>query len=197
MVYNFDDVKDTNLNINEFLTLLTLYLKDNNKDEINFEPRKKDYLILEKLGYLKIISEEDNLTYSIRGSGKEIIEKIMQFTPVKTKNNTGLSKLFDEFWKLYPSTDKHSIYPKTRSLKSNRIGCKNKYIKYIKEGVKHSDIIKALRYEIEDRKTTSGRDNKLSYMKNSSTWLNQREFDIILETMTDTPDEGDWTSNTV
>lgn len=195
MTYNFDDVKDSKLNNNEFLTLLRLYLINIGEETIEFDPRGIDYINLEKKGLVKII-KDNNKSISIRGSGKELIEKVMNFKKVKTKNNSSNSVLFDEFWKLFPATDKHSIYNKTRSLKSNRIGCKTKYFSYLKEGVKHSDIIKALRYEIEDRKKTSGKDNKLSYMKNSNTWLNQREFEIILETMDD-GDSSDWTSNTV
>lgn len=198
MTYNFDDVKDTKLNINEFLTLLKLYLEYSNKDDIEFEPRDKDYFVLQKKGMIKIIKNDNELSFSIRGLGKETIERVMNFQKVKSKNNSSMSNLFDEFWKLFPSTDKHSIYPKTRALKSNRIGCKNKYFSYLKNGTKHEDIIKALRYEINERKNNSGRDNKLSFMKNSNTWLNQREFDIILETMQDSDNnDSDWTSNTV
>lgn len=107
MTFNFDDVKDTNLNVNEFLTLLTVYLEE---DEIDFSSTAKDYLSLQEKGYIKIIKLEGLNSYSIRGSGKEIVETIMNFKKVSTKNNTPMSKLFDEFWGLYPSSDKHSIF---------------------------------------------------------------------------------------
>lgn len=197
MIYNFDDVRDTNLNVNEFLTLLSIYLKLKQMDEIDYEPRDKDYITLETKGMTKIIQEDGKPLITIRGLGKDTIEKVMNFNPVLTKVNSPMSKLFEEFWELYPSTDKHSIYPKSRTLKSNRRGCKEKYIKYLKDGDKHQDIIKALRYEINDRKKTSAKDNKLSFMKNSNTWLNQREFDIILETMPKSEENDDWTSNTI
>lgn len=197
MTFNFDDVRDTGLSVNEFLTLLNVYLKYSNKDELDFDIVNKDYLSLEAKGMIKIIPDDNSTGISLRGLGKSVIEKVMNFDPVRTKNNSPFKKLFEEFWELYPGTDKHSIYPKTRALKSNRKGCEEKYKKLIEEGVKHEDIIKALRYEIEERKKTSGKDNKLSFMKNSSTWLNQREFEIIQETMTDTEDDDDWTSNLV
>lgn len=198
---DLDEIRDTGLTIEEYFTMLNLYLESIEKEPVNFSGATDEVLAaLESKAYCKIISKDGQRIVTLRVIGRELIESIMDFTPKATKPKKGATnKLFDEFWELFPSTDAHSIYAKSRILKSNKKGCRDKYKTLIeKEKVKHSDIIKALRYEIEDRKKTSGAKNKLSFMKNSSTWLTQREFEVILEVMDTTKDDdGDWTSSTI
>jgi hypothetical protein len=133
----------------------------------------------------------------LREPGIELVEKLVKFAPTK-KEKKVITKPFDEFWSEYPTTDRHSVYRKTRNLKSNKTGCKKKYEQYLKEGINHEDVIRALRYEVKSRKENSTIENKMSYMKNSFTWLNQKEFEIILETIEeDGRDSEDWTSKTI
>ena len=190
MIIDLREIWNNDLTFNQFGALLQIYCKEHN---IEHDMQEHTYnnielVSLEKLKLIKLNNDEIHL----REKGKNLIESLVQFTQV---TQTELSP-FDEFWETFPSSDKHSIYYKTRNLKSNKKGCKDKYKQLLKEGVKHSDIIKALRYEVEERKKLSGADNKLSFIKNSFTWLNQREYDIILESMNES-DEEDWTSNTI
>lgn len=133
----------------------------------------------------------------ITEEGRELILKTIGKKP-KTKKLVNSD--FDSFWNTFPATDKHGMWLRTRSLRSDRERSKDKYMLAIKNGVKHEDLIKALKWEINDRKTNSITSNRLSYMKASSTWLSQKEYEIILEEIEITPDEGeqkDWSTSLI
>jgi hypothetical protein len=76
------------------------------------------------------------------------------------------------------------------------------YKRAVTGGVKHEDLLRALRWEVNDRKSKSTTKNKLTFMKASSAWLRQREYEIILEELGDDKGEtnsGDdsWLTNMV
>lgn len=201
MTINYDDIISYGLTLNSYLALLKIYLLNHTKeDELLYRESLDDLRVLEVKGLLKITSDNNGINYSIRKKGMSIVSGTTKFTKTSTTEKAKNGDMFDEFWELYPSSDRHSIYTKTRVLRSNRLGCKKKYYSLLKEGVLHSDIIKAVRYEVEERKRTSGKENKLSFMKNTNTWLNQREYEVILESIKDddTDDyDGDWASTKV
>ena len=157
--------------------------------------RPEQYISLYKRGVLNAKPEG----YSISVTGYEELRKILGKTPLKIGEEVKQSK-FEEFWDLYPVSDKHGNWLRTRTLKSDKAKCLNYYNKALKNGIKHSDIIKALKWEIKDRKNNSSLKNKMSFMKASSAWLYQREYEVINEAMVeseDTDQDGDWTQNTI
>ena len=100
---------------------------------------------------------------------------------------TSFEKQFDEFWHTFPSSDKYLGYPRTRVLRTDKEQCK-KYYKKALENTPHDDIINALLYEINMRIKNSQNNTKSIYsdfkfMKASSAWLHQKEYDIYIQLM--------------
>lgn len=209
-----NEVEKTNLSFDEFLALYKIYSYEKNSLKINYNSDMfNTYLELEGKNLIKVITNEDEiLTFHLREGGTELIENFLKLknkSEIKTENPVETNKednkktnqySFEEFWMIFPSSDEHGIYKKTRVLKAAKEACRKKYFNILLEGVSHKDIIKALKYEIKLRKDGSNKGNNLTYMKNSLTWLNQKEFEVILETMSDDNDSNsnsDWTSNVV
>lgn len=205
-----DRVEETGLSFDEFFALYKIYSKECNTRRIYYNSDMlSTYIELETKGFIKIINNEA-LSFTLRESGKLFMDNFLK----QNKNILDLQEKsipkqetktnkddFEEFWKLFPSSDEHGIYRRTRILKANKDGCKKKYQQYIQEGVLHDDIIKALKYDVKLRRDGNNKQNNMMYMKNSLTWLNQREFEVILENMTDDNNSNnsseDWTSNLV
>jgi len=94
---------------------------------------------------------------------------------------------FEKWWKTYPSTDyiviKGLIYGGSRGLRLRKEECRKKFNDILLEG-EHSaeDLIRALNREITLKKEQSLKDNenKLKYMQNSATYLNQRTYENFI-----------------
>ena len=95
---------------------------------------------------------------------------------------------FDEWWKTYPGTDtfthKKQDFTGTRSMRVKKDECKAKLNSILAEGeYTIKEMIAALEYEVMQKKENSykTKTNKLSYMQNSLTYLNQRTFEPFIE----------------
>lgn len=95
---------------------------------------------------------------------------------------------FEAWWKAYPGTDTFSHkgikFGGTRSLRTKRDDCKLKFDKIIAEGeYTVAEMIAALNYEVLQKKENSVKQkaNKLSFLQNSLTYLNQRTFEPFIE----------------
>lgn len=202
-----EKIESLGISFDEFLILYKMYSYENNVRDIPYSSDMiNTYLELESKNLIRIIENENGaLTFFLRENGTVMIDSFLDKpdttnktvkTPIKDKNH-----MFEEFWLTFPSSDEHSIYKKTRILKAGKDACKRKYIDYIKAGADHNDIIKALKYEIKLRRDSNNGQNKMTFMKNSLTWLNSKEFEIILETMEEDVDSNnssdDWTTNRV
>ncbi len=198
------------LSFDEFLALYKLYSFKYNVTKIDYNSDLLNtYLSLESKGLIKIITDEKGVMhFHIREKGKVLIEEFNEkpikeqpLQQIKEENKITNKDKFEEFWSLFPNSDEHGIFKKTRLLKAGKENCRRKYTEYLTRGDNHDDIIKALKYEIKLRRDVNNGQNKLTYMKNSLTWLNQREFEIILETMdeeqNDNNSSDDWTSNSI
>jgi hypothetical protein len=202
-----DDVERLGLSFDEFLALYKVYSYELNSRKIYYESDLLNtYLDLENKGLIKAFNNQDNiLSFHLREKGKLLIENFIKqetetLQEVPEIKSYNIQDKFDEFWGLFPNSDEHGIYRKTRILKGNKDICKKKYNLFLSQGIKHEDIIKALRYELKLRKDSNNKNNNLTYMKNSLTWLNQKEFEIILETMSEdnnSTSNDDWTSNSI
>lgn len=121
--------------------------------------------------------------------GKELIQFANSPEEQKTlKKNKVSSDAFDLWWKAYPGTDtfvhKGIAFNGTRSLRVKKDDCKLKIKKVLEEGeYTIEDLIAALEYEVLQKKENSvkTRTNKLSFMQNSLTYLNQRTFEPFIE----------------
>jgi hypothetical protein len=119
-------------------------------------------------------------------------EELLKF--METKEATKIIKRkpatteFEEWWKAYPGTDtfthKGKKFTGTRGLKQNRDECRLKFDKILLEGeYTAAQLIEALEFEVAQKKENSIKTgtNRLSYMQNSFTYLNQRSYEPFIE----------------
>lgn len=95
---------------------------------------------------------------------------------------------FEAWWLAYPGTDtfvhKGKTFTGARSLRQNKEECRLKFDKILLEGeYKAEDLINALNLDVHQKKEASVKqnNNKLTYMQNSLTYLNQRSFEPFIE----------------
>ena len=141
-------------------------------------------------GYLASTTNGVRLT----GNGRKLIMSIIS---VATESSTTVKMNFDEFWDLYPSSDKHGVWLRQRTLRSDKARSKTLYQRAITGGVAHEDLLRALKWDIKDRRDKSTTSNRMTYMKASAAWLQQKEYEIILEelkTDTNLEEESDWST---
>ena len=98
------------------------------------------------------------------------------------------SSEFDLWWEAYPRTDTFEYRGKkftgSRSLRVDKDNCRLKLNKILLEGEhKVEKLIAALKLEVNQKKERSFKEgsNKLSYMQNSLTYLNQRTYEGFIE----------------
>lgn len=123
-------------------------------------------------------------------SGREFLKAIREGEDVKVAKKQKLKEDsdFERWWKAYPGTDTFMIGMRTfkgnRSLKTKKDECQVKFEKIINEGeFTAQQLIDALELEVEQKKEASAMEgkNKLSYLQNSLTYLNNRTFEPFVE----------------
>ncbi len=133
-----------------------------------------------------LVSESFKLTLigkSILGLLEE--EGTPELKLVKKKTN---SDDFEKWWKAYPGTDtftyKSNAFTGSRSMRVKKDDCKSKLNAILAEGeYKIEELIAALEYEVLQKKENSvkTKSNRLTFMQNSLTYLNQRTFEPFIE----------------
>jgi hypothetical protein len=134
------------------------------------------------------ITLDDKLTLT----GKEFISFINQEEEVVPEITYKKKKPdvndFDLWWKSYPPTDtfshKGKTFTGTRAMKVKKDECKVKFNRILEEGeYTAQELIEALKFEVEQKKDNSVKEktNKLKFMQNSLTYLNQRTFEPFIE----------------
>jgi hypothetical protein len=134
-----------------------------------------------------LITEEGGITLL----GNALLDFIDEST---TSSTTTIQKIqipetcFSDWWKAYPGTDtfthKGKRFSGSRSLKQKKDECKVKFNKILEEGAYTCDeLIAALEYEVSQKKEASVKasTNKMMYMQNSLTYLNQRSFEPFID----------------
>lgn len=123
-------------------------------------------------------------------TGKEMIEwcSTPEAPETKPRRKAKASDEFEAWWKAYPGTDtfkyEGKMFSGTRSLRQKRDECKAKFNKILEEGeYTAQEMIDALEYEVLQKKENSLKEktNKLKFMQNSLTYLNQRTFEPFIE----------------
>ena len=134
-----------------------------------------------------LVSEDDKLITLL---GEELLKVAQSESFKKIMKPIVSSSDFEEFWKNYPPTDTFVYEGKrfegSRTLRINKQGCKLKFEQIVLEG-EHSasQIIEALKFDVEQKvkRSYKTKENKLSYMQNSLTYLNQRSYEAIIAQM--------------
>jgi len=132
-----------------------------------------------------LITEEGKLTLP----GKEL----MAFLETEQESVELIKKKPNEddfalWWKAYPGTDtfthKTKSFSGSRNLRAKKDECKIKFDKIIEEGeYTVAELIEALQHEVLQKKENSVATgvNKMTFMQNSLTYLNQRTFEPFIE----------------
>jgi hypothetical protein len=104
---------------------------------------------------------------------------------VKKKSTTSD---FEEWYKTFPGTDtfthKGKTFTGSRNLRQNPADCRIKFDKILIEGeYTVKELIEALKFDVLQKKEASVQENtnKLKYMQNSLTYLNQRSYEPYIE----------------
>lgn len=132
-----------------------------------------------------LITEDHKITLR----GQEMIKFIEESAPEdKLPKRRVVTTDFDLWWKTYPGTDTFTHQGKSfsgsRSLRVKKDDCKAKFKKILEEGeYTANDLVEALKFEVEQKKQNSIKEktNKLTFMQNSLTYLNQRTFEPFIE----------------
>lgn len=132
-----------------------------------------------------LISDEDRLT----SEGKELLHFLK--SPVEETElvkQKPVSTDFDEWWKAFPATDtfvyKNISFQGSRSFRTRKEDCRLKLNKILAEGdYTIQELIAALELDVKQKKENSvkTKTNKLTFLQNSLTYLNQRSFEGYVE----------------
>ena len=133
-----------------------------------------------------LIAEDENKLTIV---GKDLINYLSpEDTKRKFVKRKPQSTAFEEWWKTYPGTDTFSYQGRkfrgTRALRKDKQACKIKFDAILLEGDYTSDqLIQALKYELEQKILMSikTKQNRLTFMQNSLTYLNQRTYEAFIE----------------
>lgn len=165
-------------------------------------------LSLEELFYLYLASVEDRTSESVLQDFN--LDKLMDLGLIekdtKLPSDTGKILLFhllseeeqtapytqdfEEFWKLFPVSDKYAHYPKTRTLRTNKQETFKEWLK-AKEKTSSNELISALCQDISNRERESARTNAFKYMKGPTKWLADKMYEEIEKTEPQSVDTDD------
>ena len=120
--------------------------------------------------------------------GKELLSFIKTEGEVKIVKKKASVDEFETWWKTFPGTDtfthKGRKFTGSRSLRQNKEDCKIKFNKILLEGdYTAKQLTDALQYDVDQKKDASIKQgtNKLTFMQNSLTYLNQRSYEPFIE----------------
>ena len=124
--------------------------------------------------------------------GRDLLEFMNTKSTGKLIRRKPATTDFEEWWKNYPGTDsfeyKGKTFKGTRAIRKGKDECRLKFDKIILEGeYTAQQLIAALEYELLQKKESSivNNDNRMTFMQNSVTYLNQRAFEAYIELIND------------
>lgn len=128
---------------------------------------------------------------SITIAGAALLKGVVGKMPLEEVIEEGVKAAglqFDDWWLTFPSTDifehKGKHFTGSRAMRIKKDECRKKFESILAEGkCTAEDLIQALKYEVHLKKEASiqERSNKLKYMHNSLSYLNQRDFEPFIE----------------
>lgn len=157
------------------------------KEEIEVSKLIEDNSRIEGL-YATLIRKNLIFNNKVTLEGDALLNFINSTTDVVYTKVKVLPDIFDTWWDAYPRTDTFTINGKTfsgcRNLRPAKAACLEKFNKIILEG-EHTGVqmVEALVYDVTQKKKESIKQgaNKLTFMQNSLTYLNQRSFESFIE----------------
>jgi hypothetical protein len=178
----FDEILNKGISLDH---IYILKLIDEGFDVISKKNTPKWGILLQSLIRKGMLFETENKLTTI---GKELLIFVNSKDRKKIVKPKVVSSEFDQWWAEYPGTTnfvyKGRKFIGDRSIRVGKDDCRTKFNKILLEG-EHSakDLIDALKYEILQKKEASIKTgvNKLTYMQNSLTYLNQRTYEGFIE----------------
>ena len=120
--------------------------------------------------------------------GKDLLEFVGAQGGKKIIKRKPATTDFEEWYKSYPGTDsfeyKGKTFKGTRAIRKGKDECRLKFDKILlEEDYTAEQLIAALKYEVTQKKESSieTNSNRLTFMQNSVTYLNQRSFEAYIE----------------
>ena len=167
----------------DMLCFIRLIEEGNDPDDMCADDAKMK-MLYQTVRRKGLLSETNKVTIV----GKQVLsfldEKVEVKIPKKKKTDTA----FDTWWNTYPGTDtftyKGESFTGTRGMRVKKEDCKIKFNNILQEGeYTAGELIAALQYEILQKKENSIKTkvNRLTFMQNSLTYLNQRSFEPFIE----------------
>jgi len=195
MKIDINEVKKSGNSLEEVLALLNIEMTRVGQILPYTSVTQEQILEMTAQGLLEMAPAGIKLTTT----GKKLILTIIGG---KQPSKTAVNLNFAEFWEAFPTTDRHGIWLRTRSPRSDKERSEKMYNMAVINGTPHSELIRALQWEVEERKVKSISSNRMSYMKASASWLNQKEYEIILEEISnnggeEAPSTKDWTTSLI
>ena len=182
-LYHFEEIYKAGYTL-DMLYLLKLIEEGN--DASSLCENEKMSVLCQTVRRKGLLSENFKITLigkSVLGFLDEKGEPEMKLVKSKIVSND-----FDDWWKAYPGTDTFSHkkvdFTGTRSMRAKKDDCKLKLKNILAEGeYTIKEMIAALEYEVLQKKENSvkTKTNRLTFMQNSLTYLNQRTFEPFIE----------------
>lgn len=183
---HFEKMHNAGYNL-DHVYLLTLIESGEDVKDLCESPRMR--ALYQGLYRKGLITDKGKLTLT----GKELMSYASDGTVIDKKAKKEKIEIdFETWWKAYPGTDTFTYRDKsfkgTRSLRVKKDECKLKFDKIIEEAeYTIEDMIAALEYEVLQKKENSikTKTNRMTFMQNSLTYLNQRTFEPYIELVKD------------
>lgn len=182
-LYHFEEIYKAGYTL-DMLYLLKLIEEGNDASALCENERMS--VLCQTVRRKGLLSENFKITLigkSVLGFLDEKGEPEMKLVKSKIVSND-----FDDWWKAYPGTDTFSHkkvdFTGTRSMRAKKDDCKLKLKNILAEGeYTIKEMIAALEYEVLQKKENSvkTKTNRLTFMQNSLTYLNQRTFEPFIE----------------
>ena len=171
----------------DMLCFITLVQEGNDVDEMCTDDSKMK-MLHQTVRRKGLLSESNKITII----GKEVLSFLNEEIEQPKIPNKKKDSDFDKWWNKYPGTDtftyKSQSFTGTRGMRVKKDECKVKFNSIVGEGeYKATELIAALEYEILQKKENSIKTkvNRLTFMQNSLTYLNQRSFEPFIELIRD------------
>jgi hypothetical protein len=126
--------------------------------------------------------------YKITETGTKLLEYLKAKTRQKFVKPKISAQEFDDWWEAYPGTDSFEHagrkFQGSRSLRSGKEDCRVKFNVILSEKeYTAQELIDAMKHDVLLKKEASVKENKnkLSFMQNSLTYLNQRSYEPFIE----------------
>ena len=181
--YHFEEL------IKKSYSLDVIYLLKLIEDKFDVQPLCQNSMkiaaLYQTLMRKGLISETDE---KITTQGVELLKFMETKEATKIVKRKPATSEFEEWWKAYPGTDtfthKGKKFSGNRGLRQNKDECRLRFDKILLEGeYTAAQLIEALAFDVLQKKENSVKtgNNKLTYMQNSLTYLNQRSFEAFIE----------------